>query len=1065
MAELWRPKEWTVGYLCDAKDKYGTQRAREGKHRIVACMPLSVPPNPVVDSVFCLILTAMDVGGWYEAKILAVSTEKGKVQVHFKGWGRENGKSKWDQWMAFDAETLAPFQTKSAQPPEEIDEDSAPVVDAVLDKREKSGVVQYKVRWIGASEGLEDWQTELTLRDKYDADEEIDNFAERSRKRLARKQLESERKAAGGGATSSPRNAEVTLSATQEEKVQMVVAVTSAVLSDAISALRSSRWDVEAAADRLLNKRGRSAVAIEEEAEEEDDDGDDDDEANEENDADDDEENDDDDDDDDDNDAAAAAAADDDDDDDKEDEVGKENEVGNGKEKTEAESGSTAESADALVDKHAWHPKEWTVGYLCDAQDKLGSPWCVGKVLEVEEDRVKIHFQGWAAKWDEWMVVTSDRLAPHKTKSTKEAKAKAKLEAEQLLAKKEAEVEEAKNKAKRDKEKAKKQAKAMKERAKKQAKKQAEKEKLAAKKRAAAGGKAGTAKAPRPPTAYNLFMRAEIQMLKDKDSTKTLTHQAAFKLATGNWKMLGEADMQKWKKVQEIAKAQFDKKQLDADAASDAKAPAVKEKKEKKKAKGGGKATKAEKPQDKNSRSKGRKRAAAEDDDLVLEEEDLEAEEKPAKAWNPKKRWKEQEQSRAQDIKEDSEAVAEEEAARREVEEAAEAAKQMEAKRTRKAEKRKLRLRKAAKNLPKEVLDVVYLRRTTLLHWLEEKDFATRVKGCIVRVATPNEGGQTYQMGIIDGVFNFRAEYAVDWAKCTQGLLVSRKGQKGVVRLEMLSNLDCGREELASLFEMIDDPTKPSPVQQLEARAESLQQHICELVVQREMAKLKALTDKYNATGNRAKLKEAVEKRTAMKSIQESEDWAFLVQKFPDVRPFPRSTAYKDDEVWAKLKPSMEVRDAASIAPRVTSSPKGRRAEFGSRGDASPRAGEKRRERPPDSEREHQPGYGKKHRERERFEREHSRDDRQGGRGRYDRDGREQRGRRDGNEGRGQRPDPRVLKVDSSRAVCFANATWCPPFDVTARCTHTGVAPGNMETHSSMRSALAAAQLHYVAPL
>ena len=65
---------------------------------------------------------------------------------------------------------------------------------------------------------------------------------------------------------------------------------------------------------------------------------------------------------------------------------------------------------------NSWKPRKWTVGYQCDVQDQLGSPWCVGKVVEVDPmsqgQRFKIHYQGWVAKWDEWMVSSSTRLAP-----------------------------------------------------------------------------------------------------------------------------------------------------------------------------------------------------------------------------------------------------------------------------------------------------------------------------------------------------------------------------------------------------------------------------------------------------------------------------------------------------------------------------------------------------------------------------------------------------------------------------------------------------------------------------
>ena len=44
-----------------------------------------------------------------------------KVKVHFKGWGREDGKSKWDEWMEQGSERMCALDTKSAEPPEEED--------------------------------------------------------------------------------------------------------------------------------------------------------------------------------------------------------------------------------------------------------------------------------------------------------------------------------------------------------------------------------------------------------------------------------------------------------------------------------------------------------------------------------------------------------------------------------------------------------------------------------------------------------------------------------------------------------------------------------------------------------------------------------------------------------------------------------------------------------------------------------------------------------------------------------------------------------------------------------
>eukprot|EP01046_Picozoa_sp_COSAG06_P074697 COSAG06_NODE_22972_length_706_cov_84.512356_2_plen_142_part_01 len=78
---------------------------------------------------------------------------------------------------------------------------------------------------------------------------------------------------------------------------------------------------------------------------------------------------------------------------------------------------------------------------MCDALDGFNE-WFQAKVLEVEDNqRVKIHFQGWPSKWDEWMPVTSDRLAPHKLRSSKAAKAARKQFKVEQEAKREARAE------------------------------------------------------------------------------------------------------------------------------------------------------------------------------------------------------------------------------------------------------------------------------------------------------------------------------------------------------------------------------------------------------------------------------------------------------------------------------------------------------------------------------------------------------------------------------------------------------------------------------------------------
>ncbi len=70
-----------------------------------------------------------------------------------------------------------------------------------------------------------------------------------------------------------------------------------------------------------------------------------------------------------------------------------------------------------------WSPRD-----AVDAQDRVGS-WLPGRVVAVEKDRVKVHFKGWKAKFDEWIVDT-ERLAPSgsRTSSAQLAERKVALE-------------------------------------------------------------------------------------------------------------------------------------------------------------------------------------------------------------------------------------------------------------------------------------------------------------------------------------------------------------------------------------------------------------------------------------------------------------------------------------------------------------------------------------------------------------------------------------------------------------------------------------------------------------
>jgi hypothetical protein len=50
------------------------------------------------------------------------------------------------------------------------------------------------------------------------------------------------------------------------------------------------------------------------------------------------------------------------------------------------------------------------VGDWCDALDNINN-WCVAQIVEADANVVKVHFKGWAPKWDEVLSRASSKLA------------------------------------------------------------------------------------------------------------------------------------------------------------------------------------------------------------------------------------------------------------------------------------------------------------------------------------------------------------------------------------------------------------------------------------------------------------------------------------------------------------------------------------------------------------------------------------------------------------------------------------------------------------------------------
>ena len=54
----------------------------------------------------------------------------------------------------------------------------------------------------------------------------------------------------------------------------------------------------------------------------------------------------------------------------------------------------------------------YCIGDLIDCQDPVHK-WCTCRIVDiVENKKIRIHYEGWSAKWDEWLPLDSDRLAP-----------------------------------------------------------------------------------------------------------------------------------------------------------------------------------------------------------------------------------------------------------------------------------------------------------------------------------------------------------------------------------------------------------------------------------------------------------------------------------------------------------------------------------------------------------------------------------------------------------------------------------------------------------------------------
>lgn len=55
-------------------------------------------------------------------------------------------------------------------------------------------------------------------------------------------------------------------------------------------------------------------------------------------------------------------------------------------------------------------------GLWIDALDSINS-WCMSQITDIDDSLIKVHFDGWPAKWDEWMKITSCKISPFRKNS------------------------------------------------------------------------------------------------------------------------------------------------------------------------------------------------------------------------------------------------------------------------------------------------------------------------------------------------------------------------------------------------------------------------------------------------------------------------------------------------------------------------------------------------------------------------------------------------------------------------------------------------------------------------
>lgn len=72
---------------------------------------------------------------------------------------------------------------------------------------------------------------------------------------------------------------------------------------------------------------------------------------------------------------------------------------------------SDSESSERRVDLFDFKKKKLIKGQWVDVRDTI-EQWLEAQVIDVRENEVYIHYNGWGTRWDEWISMDSDRIRP-----------------------------------------------------------------------------------------------------------------------------------------------------------------------------------------------------------------------------------------------------------------------------------------------------------------------------------------------------------------------------------------------------------------------------------------------------------------------------------------------------------------------------------------------------------------------------------------------------------------------------------------------------------------------------